>query len=229
MSFILDALKKSENERQRQVGPALLEMRIVRPPRRLPIWALVVGALLILSVGVLAWLALRPAPAPATAATLAPAAPYTGVPGNGSAANGAGAAAARTAPDTPGPAMAPAGAGSAPAAVPASVQPPAQSANVAADNNPADTEPAVAPPTGSMQEANNANNLHTYAELGGSLPELRLDLHVYAANPAERYAFINMHKVREGDVTTDGVQVKEITRDGVVLEYHGTEFLLGRQ
>ena len=43
MSFILDALKKSEAERQRQAGPALLEMRIVRPARRLPVWAVIVG------------------------------------------------------------------------------------------------------------------------------------------------------------------------------------------
>jgi general secretion pathway protein B len=231
MSFILDALKKSENERQRQAGPALLEMRIVRPPRRLPIWALVVGVLLIISVGVLAWLALRPAPAPATASALPPAPANAGVSGNGSAANGAGAAQApaRAAPDTPGPATAPASLGGAAAAAPATVPPPAQTATMAADNNPADTEPAVAPPAGSTQESNSAASLHTYSELGGSLPELRLDLHVYAANPAERYAFINMHKVREGDVTTDGVQVKEITREGVVLEYHGTEFLLGRQ
>ena len=46
MSFILEALKKSESERQRQAGPALLEMRIVRPTHRLPIWALAVGFLL---------------------------------------------------------------------------------------------------------------------------------------------------------------------------------------
>ncbi len=233
MSFILDALKKSENERQRQAGPALLEMRIVRPARRLPIWALVVGVLLIISVGVLAWLALRPAPAPAAAATtaLAAAPASAGVSSNApAAAGGAGAQAqARAAPDTAGTAMPPADLGGAPAAAPAAVQPPAQTANMAAEGNPADNEPAVAPPAGSTQEAGGAGNLHTYAELGGSLPELRLDLHVYAANPAERYAFINMHKVREGDVTAEGVQVKEITREGVVLEYHGTEFLLGRQ
>ena len=58
---------------------------------------------------------------------------------------------------------------------------------------------------------------------------MRLDLHVYATNPAERYAFINMHKVHEGDTTAEGVQVREITREGVVLDYRGTEFLLGRQ
>jgi hypothetical protein len=61
------------------------------------------------------------------------------------------------------------------------------------------------------------------------MPELRLDLHVYASNPADRYAFINMRKVREGDITPEGVQVRQITREGVVLEYHGAEFLLGRQ
>jgi general secretion pathway protein B len=87
----------------------------------------------------------------------------------------------------------------------------------------------VAPSASSAREASETANLHTYAELGGSLPELRLDLHVYASNPAERYAFINMHKVREGDVTPEGMQVREITREGVVLEYRGTEFLLGHQ
>ncbi len=231
MSFILDALKKSETERQRQAGPALLEMRIVRPHARLPVWAVVVGVLLIISVGVLAWLALRPAPAPAAAAALAASARQCrSVQQRIRCERRLAAHRLRRAPQPtpPGAAIAQANPDGAPAAA-APVQPPAQSANMAADNNPADNEPAVAPPAGSTQDANSAPGLHTYAELGGSLPELRLDLHVYAANPAERYAFINMHKVREGDVTPEGVQVKEITRDGVVLEYHGTEFLLGRQ
>jgi general secretion pathway protein B len=223
MSFILDALKKSESERQRQAGPALLEMRIVRPTRRLPIWALLVGVLLIISVGILAWLAWRPAPVPATAAAPV-AAPANAVPAAAVAQTPLGAPAG-----APGPALAPATLATAPAATPTMVQPPSQAAAAATDNNPADTEPAVTAPAGGTREANNSSNLHTYAELGGSLPEMRLDLHVYAANPAERYAFINMHKVREGDVTAEGVQVKEITREGVVLDYRGTEFLLGRQ
>ena len=220
MSFILDALKKSESERQRQAGPALLEMRIVRPARRLPIWALVVGVLLIISVGVLAWLAWRPAPAPATAMTQA--APAANAAMGSTAPVGAPHVATR-------PTLAPSTLATPPAATPTLVQPPSQTVNAATDSNPADTEPAVAPPAGSAHEATGSANLRNYAELGGSLPELRLDLHVYAANPAERYAFINMHKVREGDVTAEGVQVKEITRDGVVLDYHGTEFVLGRQ
>jgi hypothetical protein len=75
----------------------------------------------------------------------------------------------------------------------------------------------------------NAEKIRNYAELGGGVPELRLDLHVYSANPAERYAFINMHKVHEGDTTPEGAHVQQITRDGVVLDYNGSEFLLGRQ
>lgn len=46
MSFILDALKKSENERQKQSGPALFEVKVASPARRFPVWAIVVGALL---------------------------------------------------------------------------------------------------------------------------------------------------------------------------------------
>lgn len=46
MSFILDALKKSENERQKQSGPALFEVKVAPPARRFPVWAIVVGVLL---------------------------------------------------------------------------------------------------------------------------------------------------------------------------------------
>ena len=36
MSFILDALKKSESDRQRQSGPALFEVKVAAPRTRLP-------------------------------------------------------------------------------------------------------------------------------------------------------------------------------------------------
>lgn len=46
MSFILDALKKSELERQRQVVPGLMDTRAARPRSRLPLWA--IGLMLLL-------------------------------------------------------------------------------------------------------------------------------------------------------------------------------------
>jgi general secretion pathway protein B len=67
MSFILDALKKSENDRQRQNGPALFEVRVAPPRTRLPTWAVALGALLLVNLGVVGWLLLkRPAVAAAT-------------------------------------------------------------------------------------------------------------------------------------------------------------------
>ena len=125
MSFILDALKKSESERQRQAGPALLEMRIVRPSRRLPIWALVVGVLLIISVGVLGWLAWRPTAVPATAMTPAPGPANVPMAAPGPARTASATAVAQTPLGAPagaaGPALAPATLATPPAATPTTV------------------------------------------------------------------------------------------------------------
>jgi len=233
MSFILDALKKSEAERQRQAGPALLEMRIVPPPRGLPTWAIVVGVILLAGVGALGWLALRAKPAPAAASLGVPATVEHAASAAMQPANPASAPNTMPASGADAAAQVASGNGAAQSASPAQV-PDATDADQASDN-PADNAPAVAPnPRSAATSANGATGsdgakLRNYAELSGSVPELRLDLHVYAPDPADRFAFINMHKVREGDVTPEGAKVQQITRDGVVLEYRGSEFLLGRQ
>lgn len=59
MSFILDALKKSENERQRQVGPSLADVRIIRKNAERPWWVVAVAALLVVNLGVLVVVLLR--------------------------------------------------------------------------------------------------------------------------------------------------------------------------
>ncbi|MBL8267547.1 general secretion pathway protein GspB [Steroidobacter sp.] len=59
MSFILDALKKSENERQRQVGPSLADMRAVRRHADRPWWVVAVAALLVINLGVLVVVLIR--------------------------------------------------------------------------------------------------------------------------------------------------------------------------
>ena len=87
--------------------------------------------------------------------------------------------------------------------------------------NPADLAPAVANPSGS-------HGVPNYVEVSGNLPELRLDLHVYAARPEERFAMINMKKVHEGDLLPEGVRVESITPEGAVLSYNGSRFLLPR-
>jgi general secretion pathway protein B len=75
MSFILDALKKSENDRQRQTGPALFEVRVPPPRSKFPLLAVAIVGLLVVNLGVVGWLMLRE---PAEAAV--PAAQTGGTP-----------------------------------------------------------------------------------------------------------------------------------------------------
>src|SRR5436305_1385666 len=65
MSFILDALKKSESDRQRQSGPALFEVKLAPPRTGLPPWGLAAGARLLVNLGVVMCTLLRHAATPA--------------------------------------------------------------------------------------------------------------------------------------------------------------------
>src|SRR5688572_7881249 len=82
MSFILDALKKSETDRQRQSAPALFEVKVAAPRRRFPWWAVGLAVLLGVNALVLLWVVLRqPASlAPTTASNAAPAPAATAAP-----------------------------------------------------------------------------------------------------------------------------------------------------
>jgi hypothetical protein len=101
--------------------------------------------------------------------------------------------------------------------------------------NPDDYTPATEPETslfkGHVKRATESG-VPLYQDMvgvpGANLPQLRLDLHVYAAKPQERFALINMRKMHEGDTTADGVRVEAITPDGVIMSRNGSKFLLPR-
>ena len=59
MSFILDALKKSETDRQRQTGPALFEVKVAPPRVGFPVWAIAIVVLLVINMAIVGWLLLR--------------------------------------------------------------------------------------------------------------------------------------------------------------------------
>ena len=54
MSLILDALKKSEVERQRQAIPGLMDSHPPPPRTKFPLWAVALIALLAINLGVIA-------------------------------------------------------------------------------------------------------------------------------------------------------------------------------
>lgn len=212
MSFILDALRKSEAERQRQDGPTLLEMRPSRPQRRMPLWVIGLGVLLLLNIAVLLWFLLR-TPASGSAAHLARAPAAAPAAPSSAPALATPPVLASTAP--PAPLLAPS------ATAPASSSAPPNSAHT----------PAAVPAHSSrprLEPSDSAADLPDYSRVSAGLPALRLDLHSYSDQPQQRYALINMHKVQEGDTLPEGPRVVHILSDGVVLSYQGTEFVLGR-
>ena len=62
-----------------------------------------------------------------------------------------------------------------------------------------------------------------------SLPDLHLDIHVFSGEPDERFVFINMTKYKESGKLSEGPIVKQITPEGVILGFQGTDFLLPRE
>ncbi|MGO9803400.1 MAG: general secretion pathway protein GspB [Steroidobacteraceae bacterium] len=233
MSFILDALKKSESDRQRQGGPALFEVKVAPRRSALPAWAIAIAVLFAANLGVVLWLLLRHGAAPAEmvqppAGSLALRAPPTSP-----------AAAPAPAP-VPASVPAPAAASAPPSALPAATPvvtasdrraPPAAPEPAANPDDYAPAAEAPAPGTGHVQRGTSAG-VPLYQQLaatpGNQLPQLRLDLLAYADKTQDRWVLINMHKLREGDSLPEGVQVERIAPDGVVLSWHSTQFLLTR-
>jgi general secretion pathway protein B len=244
MSFILDALKKSESDRQRQNGPALFEVRVAPPRTRLPSWAIAIAVLLVVNLGVVMWMLLRhqhassaPGPQPVTAAATTPPATGIPVPVVATSAPAPPATAPPPPPAAPGTAGAPAGsAASTLPTVPAAATAVAGTLNGAPDSaNAEDYAPAEeprAPGLGNHVRRGTASGVPLYQDVsatpGTQLPQLRLDLHVFAARPQDRFVMINMHKLREGDTLPEGVHLDSITPEGAVLSYNGSKFLLPR-
>lgn len=245
MSFILDALKKSENQRQRQIGPSLADVPVRRKKNERPWWAFAIAALLVVNLGILAIVLVRnggaadakpvpseepttgsaptvnvpPQRAPAPAASPPPIAPSLAT---GSAVR---TLAEEALPENSAEAVDPAHPDlSAAANVPPgpSIVRPIDAPSVA----PVSSRPAYDPSAPSNEI------LPTHASLvagGTNLPDLRLDIHVYSPNPAERFVYVNMRKYSEGQPLSEGPSVERITSDGVVLNQQGLRFLLPRQ
>ena len=218
MSFILDALKKSEIERQRQSVPGLMDTR-PRPRRnRLPVWAVALGVVLVgINLLVLTYVLTRKS------------APAVSRPADAASTPAVGAAPPATEHFSPLDA-APVYAPEIPVAAvesPAPLRPPI---NRLAAHPARHVDPLL---TDEDAKADNQEVLPSISEISLSgaqaLPELHLDVHVYATKTAERFVYINMRKYHEGATLQEGPTVERIRRDGVVLNYQGLRFILPRR
>jgi general secretion pathway protein B len=206
MSFILDALKKSESDRQ-QHGPAgFADVPTSNGRPSAPRWLWILGALLAINLVVLLGLLLRPG------ATVTPVTGEPVVVRSDDFAEQV-AEAKQNVPPRDEPRM--------PATQP-----------VVTNTSPSEARstPAPAAPA-SRQSANTATlpTIHEVLATGAfTLPDLHVDIHVFAESPEDRFVFINMNKQVEGSMLAEGPVVEEITIDGVVLSYNGTSFVLPR-
>jgi general secretion pathway protein B len=214
VSFILDALRKSEHERQRSTVPGLAHVPLATAPPALPRWAVAAIATLGVAVLVLAgawWQSTRtgagtanaPRPALERTVTLPPpvAAPATAT--------------------SPRPAAAERGQVAhtlANAATTESSAPPVATPSVTGP-------PGVAAPTRAAAE-DSVPTAATLALQGVALPRLRLELHAFSERPSDRFVFINGRKYVEGDRLPEGTQLVSITPIGAVLSQYGQRFLL---
>ena len=195
MSYILDALKKSEAQRSRGVVPTLLAPHQT-PLRRNVIGWVVAAALLVNAVVFAVWVywpSTKPSP---------PSPPSGSV--------GTSAAAASPVSRTPS-----VGAPTTMPTAPATVETTAQQPK--APGIPPDTPPAAA----AYAPSTNIGESPAMPESDATAPRYRFSTHVFASDPSMRAVTLNGKRYTEGDTIDAGVRIKEITETGVVLDVDG--------
>ncbi len=210
MSFILDALKKSETDRQRNANPGMYELKVAVPRARFPAWAIILALLLGINILVGAWYLMQTDQPTeinrVDAADKAPQAP---------------AAAPPVMPETDRTDVARG------IFNPADFEPavePEKVAPAAAQTAPRATRaPAASARRPATQGLPSRDDLILE---GITVPEVSMSLHVYDPDPVRRFAFINGNRIQEGAALTNGILVQAITPEGAILLWQDRRFLL---
>lgn len=230
MSYILDALRKSDQQRARGAAPTLLagQVTAIAPkPNFSPGYGALAVALVAAGIFI-GWL--RPwQPEPVTHV----AAPVLATPPESSPRQNAALPAA--------PAIAQAAEPPLPKPAPATQPMPAPAAMKADGRARADPEPPrvpqrtpepikMPPPAGVTPAAPAPISM---AELPiaiqQELPPMSVSVHAYSGKPRERLVGINNQLLREGDSPAPGLKLEQITPDGMVFSYKGYSFRRGVQ
>lgn len=253
MSYILDALRKSDQQRQRGAAPTLLAGQATpAAPKQPPYVFYGLLAVVLLGAGmVIGWLRpwqteqAAPVAKPPEASLRQPAPARTEIAPAPEAQMHSTAPMAQVAPapaPVPAPAPAPAPAPLAaprPAAAPAAVQAQPR-ARAEASGKPQDAGTAVPgkaaalpqqPPAAPAADAAPAQYIVSLAELPlalqQELPPMTISVHAYSGNPKDRMVGINNRMLREGDSVVPGLKLEQITPDGMIFGYKGYSFRRG--
>jgi len=199
MSYILDALKKSDQQRQRGVTPTLpVTQAVAAPPRQTTYYGLFAAVLLLAGI-IIGWLRPWQTEPPAKeldAAKLA--APLAPLP-------------APVVQELPN--------------IKAAARLDASKPELPVSNQAPSAAPVAAPVAASGVAAIAMTELP--AAIQQELPAMAIQLHAYASNPADRLVSINSHMLGEGGTLAPGLRLEQITPDGMIFSFKGYRFQRG--
>lgn len=210
MSYILEALKKSQAERQLGSAPTLHAMPVgaVLPAadarNRVPLWLALGGGGLVVALALLAWRAQAPAVKPAASQVALPAAP---------------AAVAVT------PAAPPVVAAVAPIpAPPLAVVPPSSPAPKPVVKASA-PQPAPVKASAPALEEESLPSLRQLPEaIQRAVPPLTFGGYMYSNNPADRLLLIDKTLRHEGEEVAPGLVLEKLLPKAAVMNYKGNRY-----
>lgn len=220
MSYILEALKKSEQERQIGHVPDISVVQETPHPSapRWPRWllaALLLNALLLMAIAWRPWEMHKERQIDKSATPIA-APPVATQPETQHTNTDPSPAEGRASPPVDS-----AQVGTTPAALPAPVTqmplPAPPSEHLVQDRVASEIEPEL-PPRWQDLPLEERNNL----------PLPHIDVHVFAREPARRFVLINLRKYQEGDTVEGGATLEAILADGIVLSYQGQRYRVDR-
>ena len=232
MSYILDALRKSDQQRRRGAAPTLLAGQVTAVTPKQPAFLTygLIAAVLVGAGMVIGWL--RPWQAAPGRAEPVAAKPLESTPREPAPAPSE--MAPQPKPQLPlRNAAPPAPAARAP--VPTKPQQPAR-ATPETDGEAREADAAVpgktaAPPAGAAADAARIQTVMSIAELPLSvqqeLPAMTISVHAYSGNPRDRMVGINNRMLREGDSVVPDLKLEQITPDGMIFGYKGYSFRRG--
>jgi general secretion pathway protein B len=229
MSFILDALRKSDQQRHRGATPTLLTSpSLAAEPKQPAYWIQGLLAAVLIAAGIAIgwlrpWQTEQPAVQPIASVTTTPAStPRQAAPTAWPETN--------TAQQPQKPVASAASSG-------AALAWPTQSPSSAEARSTPVTAAAIQPPTPPAEKPAGATasapvqNVIALSELPASirqeLPAISVLLHQYSPKPGKRFVTINNQTLQEGETVAPGITLEQITPDGMTLSYKGYHFRRG--
>jgi general secretion pathway protein B len=198
MSYILDALKKSDQQRQRSATPTLpsAQAAVVVPKQSFSTYYGVLAVILLCAGIAIGWL--HPWQAEQTALQSSVARPAISDPGQSvqTARTAQTEMAAKPQQATPTPTPTPAAA-------------------------------PIVLPVGSANAGQVLPMSELPLAIQNELPALTMQLHSYSSKSGSSMVSINSRMLKEGESLSPGLKLEQITQDGVIFSYKGYRFLFG--